>query len=294
MMTPESLTDASGDHFIVSSGDGNSVLCGAEPAGFVAMRADLVDRLLETEPKNYGKWQQIDISESDAHATYELQNVTIWYDMPLSRFGAREYIKPDVKWAEGHFQERVAGEAVNPGEWHDRWPYHAGQVKLHQNGGKYDHNYMERFWPTKLRTQVTEFFTTRFMGYRFPVGDLNDVVQQLVENPGTRQAYLPIFFPEDTGATKGQRVPCTLGYHFLIRDGKLHLQYNLRSCEAYRHFTNDVYMAVRLAQWVCDQLNARPELGVEYEVGQLTMNIVSFHGFKGDDRELDRLANYAD
>jgi hypothetical protein len=35
-------------------------------------------------------------------------------------------------------------------------------------------------------------------------------------------------------------------------------------------------MAVRLAHWVRDQVN--PEL----DMGQLTMNIVSLHGFVGD------------
>ena len=101
-------------------------------------------------------------------------------------------------------------------------------------------------------------------------------VNQLIKDRGTRQAYLPVFFPEDTGATKGQRVPCTLGYHFIVREDKLHVQYNMRSCEIYRHFTNDVYMAVRLAEWVKNQVDA------ELTLGQLTMNMVSLHGFVGD------------
>lgn len=261
--------------------DNNGHLFVADESQFDYLRSALAKRLLQTEPENYGKWQQLDISGSDAHATHELLNVTIWYQMPWDKQSAQDFISPDLPWAEDHFWERVGGQPINPGVEHNNWPYHAGQVTLHQNGGKYDHNYMERFWPTGLKDPHPVLSNSRpWSGYRFPIGDLDDVVTQLETDRGTRQAYLPIFFPEDTGATQGQRVPCTLGYHFIIRDGKLHMQYNMRSCEIYRHFTNDVYMAVRLCHWVAGKL-------ADVEVGQLTMNIVSFHGFVGDKKKIE-------
>jgi thymidylate synthase len=253
-------------------------------------RAYLADRLLGTVPQNQGKWQSLDISESSAHSTYELLNVTFWYQMPATVNGAQTHIMPDLPWAERHFQERVAGEAVNPGVEHANWPYHAGRVELHQNGGRYDHNYMERIWPTQLEHENVEHLSEPlgFRGYRFPVGDLDDVVTLLATDTGTRQAYLPIWFPEDTGSTEGQRVPCSLGYHFIIRDGVLHCQYNLRSCEIYRHFTNDIYMAVRLAQWVVEQLSEVHGLE-DLRLGQLTTHIVSLHGFVGDKHNIEGL-----
>jgi len=264
--------------------DNNGHLFIAQARDFLDLRSALAKRLLQTTPVNYGKWQQLDISKSSVHATYELLNVSVWYEMPKWGHSAVAAIEPDLPWAENHFKERVGGKAINPGVEHANWPYHAGKVELHQHGGKYDHNYMERFWPTDIDVsdQNAEYFDPLFKGYRFPVGDLADVVAQLRNDPGTRQAYLPIFFPEDTGATQGQRVPCTLGYHFIIRDGKLHVQYNMRSCEIYRHFTNDVYMAVRLAQWVCSELDQ------SIVPGQLTLNIVSFHGFVGDRSQIER------
>jgi thymidylate synthase len=209
--------------------------------------------------------------------------------MPATVHGAQEHIDPDLPWSENHFQERVGRKPINPGVEHQNWPYHAGKVELHQHGGKYDHNYMERIWPTGIDVsdQNEEYYDPVFKGYRFPVGDLDDVVTQLADDPGTRQAYLPIFFPEDTGATQGQRVPCSLGYHFIIRENVLHLQYNLRSCEIYRHFTNDVYMAVRLAQWVVEQLAMTHDVHVK--LGQLTMHIVSLHGFVGDRHHIEGL-----
>jgi hypothetical protein len=272
---------------------GNGTLIVAETDRFQEMRWELSRLLLDTPPFNAGKWQQLDVSESDLHATYELLNVSVWYDMPKTKGDALGFIRPDMPWAEGHFQERVAGKAVNPGDWHDKWPYHSGRVELHQHGGKYDHNYMERFWAKDVESSFSESGT--FYGYRFQVGDLEDVVHQLVDNPGTRQAYLPIFFPEDTGATQGQRVPCTLGYHFIIRDGQLHVQYNMRSCEIYRHFTNDVYMATRLGHWMAQKVNNYLSLGIGdgVEPGQLTLNIVSLHGFVGDRHNIEGFQNPA-
>lgn len=269
--------------------DNNGHLFVAGHDQFIQLRQSIAARLLNTDPKNFGKWQQLDISSSDAHATYELLNSTIWYQMPKTQTKAVRYINPNLPWAESHFLERVGGEPVNPGVEHQNWPFHAGQVTLHQNGGKYDHNYMERIWPTGLKDHFSAFPDKFWHGYRFPLGDLDDVVTQLGTDPGTRQAYLPIWFPEDTGATKGQRVPCTLGYHFIIRDETLHMQYNMRSCEIYRHFTNDVYMAVRLCQWVADRLYNDHELDIG--LGQLTMNIVSMHGFVGDTEHIERFKN---
>ena len=274
------------NHMMWSDEDDNGHLVVGDSDDFLGMRSAMIKRLLRTEPENYGKWQALDVSKSDAHKTYELLNVTMWYKMPESIEEAQRLIKPDLPWAEAHMRERTGGRPINPGVEHANWPYHAGQVELHQHGGKYDHNYMERMWAGQLTVDGPPI--DLWHGYRFPVGDLGDVVNQLAGDIGTRQAYLPIFFPEDTGATSGQRVPCTIGYHFIVRDGKLHLQYNIRSCEVYRHFTNDVYMAVRLAQWVRYQLMGR---GIELEMGQLTMHMVSFHGFVADEVNIERLAN---
>jgi len=265
-----------------------SFFASASP-NFLMMRDEIIAELLAQPVIHTKRWQQLDISDgASAFGTHEMLNTTIWYDMPETVIGAQRFIEPDLPWAEGHFQERVGGKPVNPGEWHDRWPYHAHGAGLHlRDDGKYDHNYMERFWCARglevepTVTGVPDLFT----GYRFSVGDLGHVVKQLQRDPTTRQAYLPVWFPEDTGATARQRVPCSLGYHFIIRDGKLHVSYWLRSCEIYRHFTNDVYMAVRLGQWMRNEVEA----GLTYTLGQLSINIVSLHAFVGDLPQIHRM-----
>lgn len=257
----------------------------ADQQHFADVRAEMIEQLMGTQPIHTNMWQSMDTSEAgNAFDTHELLNVTLWYDMPEEQRSAERFIRPDMPWAEGHFQERVGGEPLNPGYWHAQWPYAGAGLAAHQKGGKYEHNYMERFWAKALRyddelhNRSAAPTAYPFTGYRFAVGDLADVVEQLRRDPTTRQAYLPVWFPEDTGATAGQRVPCTLGYHFIIREGKLHLGYWIRSCDVRKHFTNDVYMAVRLGQW----MRERVENDSTLMMGQLTMNIVSFHGFVGE------------
>lgn len=270
--------------------DGNGAYLSGNQGDFLLLRQRLAQALLDAPVVHAARWQQLDVSASDAHATYELLNVTMQLEMPPAVLAAQAQIQPDLPWAEKHFRERVGGLPINPGVEHANWPYHAQGADLHlkdiwdYTGRKargYDHNYMERMWPT----DINDGNGSTWNGYRFAVGDLGDVVEQLKHDPTTRQAYLPIWFPEDTGATSGQRVPCSLGYHFIIRNGELHCQYNLRSVEIYRHFTNDVYMAIRLAQWVADQVGDAVS-----QVGKLTMNMVSFHGFVGDTYYIEEMA----
>jgi thymidylate synthase len=105
----------------------------------------------------------------------------------------------------------------------------------------------------------------------------------------TRQAYFPIFFPEDTGAVHGGRIPCTLGYHFLLRSGLLHCWYEIRSCDAVRHFRDDLYLATRLVQWVVAELveketprSDREQVWVDVNPGTMFFKAHSFHVHMGD------------
>lgn len=244
----------------------------------------LTEELLNVTAVNTGTWQSMDVSSSPLHATHELYNVTHQIRIPsgLSRDALAAELHADLPWAENHFRERVNGEPINPGvEW-ENWPYHSGQKNLHRRNtagepDKFDHNYMERYWPKEAGlAQGDDGYPLAHSGIRFAYGDLGDVVNQLVQSPGTRQAYLPVFFPEDTGAVDGQRVPCSLGYHFMMRDDTLLVQYNLRSCDIFRHFRNDIYMTLRLAQWV----NGHAQLWTKQIM--LTTNIANLHLFVGD------------
>jgi hypothetical protein len=208
----------------------------------------------------------------------------------------RDAIRPNLPWADRHFEEeRVSGEPINPGWTWKIWPYGHSAEKFIADGGQYDHSYAERYWPayagqTEGGRQNGEAITDGMAarGIRFPIGDLNDLVDVLVDDPTTRQAYLPIFFPEDiAAAAMGKRVPCTLGYHFIVRDGRLHVIYPMRSCDFVRHFRDDVYLTIRLLLWVLDRCRERsPEEWVDVTPGTFRMHITSLHMFVPDRQAL--------
>lgn len=234
-----------------------------------------------------GEWHSQPIN-NPLLITRELQDAILVIPVSDSRLVLQGQVRPNLPWAEDHFGERVGGRPLNPPPSNEWWPFaQQGNASHKESGGMFSHTYPERMWPrfasdvgAVMAQDEGEFKDWRDhneanIGIRYEYGDLSDVVDMLRDNPETRQAYLPIWFPEDTGATSNQRVPCTLGYHFLIRDGKINCSYYIRSCDFIRHFRDDVYMAARLMQWIADKLpGVRP--------GNLNMYIASFHVFEGD------------
>jgi hypothetical protein len=250
----------------------------------------LAAELLKRSPQERQSWQSQDISEAgDSFTTYELNDVSVFMKVPHNMGEAQALIRPDLPWAEEHFQERVCGEPLNPPPSHVNWPYHAGQQDKHltATGNKFDHTYPERFWPKRANPEeIMRFENGRKAevncGIRYPYGDLDDVITLLLKDITTRQAYLPIFFPEDTGSVLGQRVPCTLGYHFICQPygNTLNIKYYIRSCDLHRHFTNDVYFTHRLLQHVCERLST--QAGDTIYPGTMSMHISNLHLFKGN------------
>jgi hypothetical protein len=246
--------------------------------------------LLHTHPVDTGEWQSMDTSGSRAHRTYELQDVILEIDVPWTMTKLQQLIKPDLPWAETHFQERMSGEPLNPPPSHVDWPHAKRGNDDHTSpAGQFSHTYPERFWPRHAGNDYPSSYNPEDKGnsprsgVRFEYGDLADVTALLVKRPQTRQAFLPVWFPEDTGGSVriGDRVPCTLGYHFMIRHNVLSCRYFIRSCDIVRHFSNDVYMAARLMHWMLDQLNAQcPDAPLK--LGHLTMFISSLHAFVAD------------
>lgn len=73
---------------------------------------------------------------------------------------------------------------------------------------------------------------------------LPDIVSQLVSNPTTRQAVIPIFQPRDVLAARlGDRkdIPCTSSLMFIVRDGKLNMITTMRSNDAWLGLPYDIF-----------------------------------------------------
>lgn len=223
--------------------------------------------------KQAGIWQATELFKDQKMNI--LRNVNLNMEIPPDKQWLQELTNADQPWSEIHFQERISGIPSNPGESYKIWPYNNFQANNdpYQDGKIFSHTYMERFWPKLANTKEKGYYIHD--GIRYKVGDLNDVISQLKNNSLTRQAYLPIFFPEDTGAVHKQRVPCTLGYLFEIWEGVLEVTYYIRSCDIFRHFRNDVYLTMRLAKHVADATGT--------SVGRLNMHIANLHLFQNDE-----------
>lgn len=260
---------------------------------------DLVCKIMDRgEEVEVGEWQSQNVSDKPEMVSRELRHETVRLDVWDDVLQWQKEVNPNLPWAEDHFQERVSGEPLNPPPSEAWWPFRVRGNEDHKvDDGKFHHTYPERIW-CKMAGWTRgpyEYWTDELnKGIRYKYGDLNDVVEQLVRNPLTRQAYLPIWFPEDTGAkaVPGQRVPCTLGYHFLCRKAEVDIVYYMRSCDLLRHFPDDVYMAGRLLQWVVGKLRERC---LDVRPGELVMHISSLHVFRGDyERIKHMIANMED
>ena len=146
-----------------------------------------------------------------------------------------EDLKPHQLWADVEFGERAGlDHPVNPGNSWKELPEVWEPMK--EKSGLYSYTYSER------------------MFYQLP-----EVIHELNSNPSSREAYISIWSHSiDPFRLGRRRVPCTLGYQFFIRDGKLNMTYLQRSCNFSKHFQDDVYLARKLQEWVAGKLKITP------------------------------------
>lgn len=229
------------------------------------------------------RWQGKKIKHDPKYTMIEILNHSFSCQVSPDLDKLREQIKPNIEWADEHFFERVGGLPLNPPPSHERWPY--AQKNNAEFGGleKFSHTYPERMWPR----YASEEPNTSLSGIRFEYGDLQDVVNLMAKEPFTRQAFLPIWFPEDTGVVHGERVPCTIGYHFIRRFDWVHVVYYIRSCDYFRHFRDDIYLCVRKLLWIIDRLKEmNPQEWEGVKPGTMTMHITSLHAWASEKKLL--------
>lgn len=239
-----------------------------------------VAQLLEQKPFDRGPAHAT--TDDSMSKTMELLYVTEFFKVDREPSAWQETVKPNLPWAEDHFQERIGGEPLNPAPSEAWWPFARQGNAEHKKGQIFSHTYPERFYPRFANEggkmlHSERIATVPHVGIRFEYGDLDDLIHLLNANPRTRQAYLPIWFPEDLNAAcHRERVPCSMGYHFLLNpqyDG-LDCVYTMRSCDIVRFYRDDIYMAGRLLQHVAEATRQR--------VGKLVVHIDNLHCFPGD------------
>jgi thymidylate synthase len=212
---------------------------------------DLWEMGIIVKPKSY----QNKVVEGDENFhTKEIQHY-VYTLLSLKREEVLFMLEPTVKeWADAEFEERVEvlPSDPNPGKaWLKRkkvWD------QFRNDMGKFDYTYNERINAN---------------------ANLMRVKHELQRNPDTRQAWLPIFDPKDPTYLGGhRRIPCSLGYYFMVREGRLHLTYIQRSADAVVHLGNDIYLAWKMMEHVAKETG--------YEVGYLTHHIFSLHTYQKD------------
>lgn len=223
------------------------------------IKRDLAEMGIEVRPKTM---QDKVIEGNEEYFTKELQN----YCYTILDVNSKMITGVSQPWADAEFEERVYDpwernvdgnevlipEFVNPGK---AWELRKEVWTEFMHDGKMAYTYNERFWNND---------------------QLRLIIDRLKEDHDSRQLWLsvwdPCVDPDNLGGVS--RVPCSLGYNFQFRDGKLNIHYVMRSCDFSTHFRNDVYLAIRLLEYVAK------EAGLE--VGNFTHSIFSLHVYKKD------------
>lgn len=214
------------------------------------VKRDLAEMGILVKPKTM---QDKNVEGNSDYETKELQN----YCYTLLNAKSSEIIGVIQPWADAEFEERVwdpfkNGDFINPGK---AWELRKDIWTEYMHDGKMAYTYNERIWQNDQLTKI---------------------IERLKEDHDSRQLWLSIWNPNtDTDKLGGiSRVPCSLGYNFQFRDGKLNMHYVMRSCDFNTHFINDVYLAIKLLEYVANE--------VEMEVGSFTHTMFSLHVYKKD------------
>jgi thymidylate synthase len=187
--------------------------------------------------------QDKDISDDEDYGTRELLNYDYMVLQPRL-----EDLNPSQPWADAEFEERI--EFVTEAR-AEAW---------------------------NLRPEVWQEFHDRGLSYtygeRYYAG-LEEIVDELRTHPESRQLYLSVWdLIIDANRLGRQRVPCSLGYWFVKRDGELHMTYMQRSADFATHFENDQYLSRKLQEYVAGQ--------VGIPAGRFTHWIGSLHIYQKD------------
>lgn len=189
----------------------------------------------------------------------ELETKELWgYGLMISNQGnnTADFLElgGELSYADQELIERITPSWVNPGI---AWTVRKETWEQFLVNGKMDYTYNERY-----RTQ------------------LERVIEELKTKPGTRQAVMTVYDQHhDLGNWGGKaRIPCSMYYQFIrrkVRDREvLHCVYTMRSCDALTHLLYDLYMTMKLQEYVANAVGIDP--------GTFTYFAGSLHAYKKD------------
>lgn len=217
---------------------------------------DLFEMGLEVHPESM---QDINTKGNEDFKTKEIMGYNYCITNGSDKDRMLVYMNLPLDYAKVEFSERVSqkdvfrnAQPLNPGTAYMLRPEIWNKF-LHD--GKFSYTYNERL---------------------HAYNQLNSVIEELRKHPNSRQAVVQIFdFHCDLYKMGGkERIPCSLMYQFMIRNGKVHMHYFQRSCDLLTHAAYDIWFAIAMIEYVADTLG-RP-------TGYLYHYISSLHAYYKD------------
>jgi thymidylate synthase len=173
-----------------------------------------------------------------------------------------------LNYIEQEHDDRTCGEAMNPG---NAYKHRLDVWTQFLHNGKFHYTYSERIAP-----------------------QLKPIMHELKARPDTRQAIItihsnicPVQGESDNDTTNfvapsrdlenmggHGRIPCSLHYEFMRREGRLEMEYHMRSCDFLTHFPVDLMLALRMQKYVADFLGV--------PCGDFTYFTSSMHAYAKD------------
>jgi thymidylate synthase len=211
--------------------------------------------------------QDKEVKDDIGYLTKELQN----YSYTVLRPDQNDVPNIHTEWVNREFEERIAGD-LNPGTswrirpevWEEFLEGEPGYLKNYYKG------------PGQVVAKLPVWMGKFSYTYSERMGGLHvaKIIDELKVHPNSRQLWLPVWYTKDEDRRGKRRVPCSLGYWFVRRGGKLHVTYMMRSCDFITHWPNDVALATMLMQYIAGSADIEP--------GTFTQFIGSFHVYAKD------------
>jgi len=175
------------------------------------------------------------------------------------------------EWCKAEFKERISSTPKNPGEAYklrkDVW-----EEFLIEEEREAEEDGEIKYWTEK----VFEYTYAERMHWQ-----IGKVIEELKTHPDTRQAIITIHDRKIDQERMGQmRVPCSMFYHFMFRNDKLDIIYNMRSSDFITHFQNDIWLAMAMQTYIAKYVGVEP--------GKFIMQVSSLHIYQKDWEELQR------
>jgi Thymidylate synthase len=191
-------------------------------------------------------------------------------------------LQPTMPWAKREWDDRVAAVMGSPSPLGTAWQTRADEKMDWSEFIEYDGKplppgiSLERMKQLSPHARLDPMRLAYSYGERFALNDqVMRVIRELRRNPQSRQLYIAMWDPhQDSERLGSRRVPCSLGWHVMLREGLLHITYSMRSCDFVTHWQNDCWLTLMLLDFICMRTGNHP--------GRFSQFINSFHVYEKD------------